>query len=47
MWNAASMAETIKYGYLKDYGLNVLSHDVKVAWGYTAYPFLKILICDI
>ncbi|CAB4016015.1 Glutathione reductase, mitochondrial, partial [Paramuricea clavata] len=33
MWNAASMAETIKYGYLKDYGLNVLSHDVKVAWG--------------
>lgn len=41
MWNAASMAETIKYGYLRDYGLNVLSQDVKVAWGYN---FLEELI---
>ncbi|XP_028401562.1 glutathione reductase, mitochondrial-like [Dendronephthya gigantea] len=33
MWYAASMAEIVRYGYLKDYGLNVLSQDVKVAWG--------------
>ena len=31
------MAEIVRYGYLKDYGLNVLSQDVKVAWGYCPY----------
>ena len=41
MWNAASMAETIRYGYLRDYGLNVLSQDVKVAWGYSSIVFLE------
>lgn len=30
------MAETLRYGYLRDYGLNVLSQDVKVAWGYSS-----------
>lgn len=35
MWNAAALAETIRYGYLHDYGLNVPSQDVKVAWRYS------------
>lgn len=32
MWNAAALAETVRYGYLRDYGLNIPSQDVKVAW---------------
>ncbi|XP_046852852.1 glutathione reductase, mitochondrial-like isoform X2 [Xenia sp. Carnegie-2017] len=33
MWIAASIAEKMTYGYVKDYGFNVTPDDAKINWG--------------
>lgn len=42
MWIAASIAEKMTYGYVKDYGFNVTPDDAKINWGYILILFLCV-----